>query len=83
MASLIDLVPWCRMHMRPLQLHLLYHFHPSTDPISKEVPVTHLIRNLLRWWLDQDNLLSGVQFPRPSPSLTLTTDASERGWELT
>ena len=80
MASLIDLVPWCRMHMRPLQLHLLYHFHPSMDPISKEVPVTQLIRNLLRWWLDRDNLLSGVQFPRPSPSLTLTTDASERGW---
>ena len=43
MASLIDLVPLCRLHMHPLQLHLLYHYRPCKDPISKIVPVTQLI----------------------------------------
>ena len=80
MASLIDLVPWCRMHMRPLQLHLLYHFRPRKDPISKDIPVTQLIRDQLQWWLTRDNLMSGTTFPRPSPSISVTTDASKMGW---
>ncbi|XP_038046795.1 uncharacterized protein LOC119721003 [Patiria miniata] len=80
MASLVDLVPWCRMHMRPLQLHLLYHFRPRKDPISKMVPVTPLIIDKLRWWLAPNNLLCGVVFPRPSPAAILTTDASTLGW---
>ena len=75
MASLVDIVPWCRMHMRPLQLYLLYHYHPRKDVITKLVPVNDMIR-----WLLRQNLLYGTSFPQPSPSVTLTTDALESGW---
>ncbi len=80
MASLVDLVPWCRMHMRPLQLHLLYHYRPRRDPISTLVPMDSNIRSHLKWWLSHRNLLCGTVFPRPFPSVTLTTDASKSGW---
>ena len=66
--------------MRPIQLHLLYHFRPRQDPISTQIPVTQLIQDQLLWSLSQDNLLCGTTFPRPSPSVVLTTDASELGW---
>ena len=39
MASLVDMVLWCRLRMRPLQMHLLAHYRPKTDPISLLVPV--------------------------------------------
>ena len=66
--------------MRLIQLHLLYHFRPRQDPISTQIPVTQLIQDQLLWSLSQDNLLCGTTFPRPSPSILLTTDASELGW---
>lgn len=80
MASLVDLVPWCRLHMRPLQLHLLFHYRPRRDIITKPVPVSPLIQSHLEWWFHRQNLLCGTTFPRPTPSVTLTTDASQSGW---
>ena len=31
LASLVDVLPDCRLHMRPLQIHLLRHYSPSRD----------------------------------------------------
>ena len=39
-ASFVDLVPNCRMLMRPLQLHFLRYFTPLTDPQDKLVPLS-------------------------------------------
>ena len=66
--------------MRPLQLHLLYHYRPRKDVITKLVPVNVMIQSHLKWWILRQNLLYGMPFPQPSPSVTLTTDASESGW---
>ena len=38
LASLVDVLPDCRLHMRPLQLHLLRHYHPSVDSLTWLVP---------------------------------------------
>ena len=38
LASFVDLVPNCRMLMRPLQLHFLWYFTPLSDPLDKLVP---------------------------------------------
>ena len=46
MASLVDLVPLCRLQMRPLQLHLLSYFRPKSDSFNLQVPVTPFISPL-------------------------------------
>ena len=80
MASLVDIVPWSWMRMRPLQLHLLAHFHPCVHPISLLVPINDLIRPHLMWWLQPANLKAGMVFPRPLPTVSIVTDASNNGW---
>lgn len=80
MASLVDLVPWCRFHMRPIQLHLLYFYIPSRHHIHVLVPMSDVVRRELEWWEDPANLLVGVVFPTPSIQVILTTDASSLGW---
>ena len=80
LASMVDVVPWCRLRMRPLQLHLLAFYQPSRHPISLRVPVLPPVHPHLRWWSQQTNLVAGLRFPRPNPTLTLTTDASNYGW---
>ena len=47
MASLVDLVNYCRLHMRLIQLHLLFHYRPMMHHINKMVPITDLIRDEL------------------------------------
>ena len=66
MASLVDLVPWCRLRMRPLQMHLLAHYRPKTDPISLLVPIDKVIYMYphLWWWLREQNIRCGQSFPR-------------------
>ncbi len=80
MASLVDLVPFCRFHMRAIQIHFLAHFKPSRDPISKQVPLNQFVRDQLRWWAVPANLSKGMVFPSPPVTLVVTTDASTRGW---
>ena len=80
LASLVDVVPNCRLHMRPLQLHLNQHFNPFHDHDSLLVPLPPNIRSLVLLWSSRDRLSEGKPFSPPPPSLTLTTDASRLGW---
>ena len=80
MSSMVDLVPYCRFHMRMLQLHLGIYFRPSVHPDSRLVPMTGPMREELAWWSHIPNLMRGTQFPAPSVEITLTTDASLSGW---
>ena len=80
MASLVDLVPYCRLRMRPLQWHLLAFFRPASRRYDILVPVTQVVLPHLSWWTVRRNLTLGVVFPEPPPDVTLTTDASESGW---
>ncbi len=83
MASLVDVVEFCRLRMRPIQLHLLSFYRPSCHRISHPVPTTPWLLPHLQWWLDSANLAGGRAFRRPQPSLTITTDASLFGWGAT
>ena len=80
LASFVDLVPHCRLLMRPLQLHLLRFFTPSVDPPDRLVPLSPEIRVLCRAWSSPARLLEGKPFAPPPHSLVLTTDASKEGW---
>ena len=81
LASLVDVLPDCWLHMRPLQLHLLRHYSPSRDLLTRLVPIPPPIRlHLVRWsrrgYLSSRNPLRVAQ-----PSIyTVTTDASLLGW---
>ena len=81
LASFVDLIPNCRLLMRPLQLHLLRFFSPVMDPQDKLIPLTPVIKDLCLAWASPERLLQGKSFaPPPSPRLVLTTDASRQGW---
>ena len=80
LASLVDLVPNCRLLMRPLQLHLLRFFTPLSDPPSLLIPLPPVIKSLCLEWASLDRLSMGKPFSPPLPGLTLTTDASRSGW---
>ena len=80
LASFVDLVPNCRLLMRPLQLHLLRFFTPLVDPQDKLVPLSPEIKVLCRAWASPSRLLEGKPFSPPPPSLVITTDASDQGW---
>ena len=80
MASMVDLVPFCRLQMRVIQIHCLAHYRPSRHPISTLIPMSDLVRRELQWWCYRPNLLEGVVFPRPRTSHVVTTDASLTGW---
>jgi len=80
MASMVDLVPLCRLRMRPLQFHLLSFFRPVTRDLSCPVPLTLAVRPHLQWWRTRMNLSEGLPFGRYRQSISVTTDASLTGW---
>ena len=80
MASLVDLVPWCRLFMRPLQLHLLAHFKPKKDSIDLKIPASPMVLQHLAWWSIRSNLTAGSAFKVLKHELVITTDASNLGW---
>ena len=78
LASFVDLVPNCRLLMRPLQLHFLRFVSPLSGSQSKLIPL--VLRN-------QGSVgslgVSGSASRReafPPHSLVLTSDASQFGW---
>ena len=62
LASLVDLVPWCRLYMRPLQLHLL-SFRPSSSDLLLQIPPAPHLESIFQWWCSESNLLLGVSPP--------------------
>ena len=59
LASFVDLVPNCRLLMRPLQLHLLRYFTPLIDSQDKLVPLSPEIKVLCVAWASPSRLLEG------------------------
>ena len=75
-----DLVPNCRLLMRPLQLHLLRYFTPLIDSQDLLVPLSPEFKVLCVAWASPSRLLEGKLFAALPPSLVITTDASGQGW---
>ena len=80
MASFVDILPLCRMRMRPLQAHLLQHYRAWVHPLSQEIPIPSSLHPSLIWWSNPDNFREGMPFPPTLAHFTLTTDASKQGW---
>lgn len=79
-ASLIDLVPLTRCHMRGIQFCLHRQWRPSTDPTTTMIHLDHPALADVDWWLASPNVLSGCLIWPPSADIVLTTDASLSGW---
>jgi hypothetical protein len=80
MASCIELIPNARLFMRPIQLHLLFHWKPSSQILETKVPFSKHLKGLLKWWLNQENLKKGRSITPWNTSITLTSDASKSGY---
>jgi hypothetical protein len=80
MASLVEIVPWCRLRMRVLQLHLARFFTQTSQELDTPVPVQADMHRHLEWWTLKSNLVAGVRFPKATHQVTLVTDASNFGW---
>ena len=59
LASFVDLVPNCRLLMRPLQLHFLWFFTPLSDSQQKPIPLTQEIKDLWAAWASPVRLREG------------------------
>lgn len=79
MTSCIDIVPMARLHMRPIQLYLLYFWRPCSQLLAFLVLVlpTHLEH--LEWWKLRDNCFKGMPLNSEPHSVVLWTDASHWG----
>lgn len=77
MASCIEIVPYARLHMRPVQLHLLAHWSPASRNYLTQIRITpHLVKHL-QWWLLPANMTKGRSLLPWCTTITLTTDASK------
>ncbi|VDI26756.1 Hypothetical predicted protein, partial [Mytilus galloprovincialis] len=80
MASCIELIPNARLFMRPIQLHLLYHWKPVCQNLGIKIPFSKHLKGHLRWWLKIENLVIGRSITPWETSITVTTDASNSGY---
>ena len=80
LAGFVDLVLYCRLLMRPLQLHLLRVFTPLIDSQDLLVPLSSDFKVLCVAWSSPSRLLEGKLFAALPPSLVITTDTSGQGW---
>ena len=78
--SLADLVQLGRLHIRPLQFYLLEHWTPASQDWETHIPILAVLLPHLSWWLQRENVMTGVQLASQVPTQTLYTDASSLGW---
>lgn len=80
LASCIQLIPFTRLHMRPIQIHMLQQWKPSSQIYSKKIPVTPQLTSHLKWWLQTQNISQGKSLVPWETDLSMTTDASLSGF---
>ena len=80
MAASIQVVPFARLRMRPLQLHFLHRWNSLHNLLTDMLVVPFCLADHIRWWTIPSNLNCGMPLsPRPYTHV-VTTDASGRGW---
>ena len=80
LSSLVDVLPDCRLLMRPLRLFFLRNYRPGRDPLSRRVPLPPTIRLLFRGGAAQNSCARATHWGFPQPTIRVTTDASHMGW---
>ena len=80
LASCIELIPNTRLHMRPIQIHLLHFWRPISMDLTVKIPVTQHLKSHLNWWLDSAHISKGRSIAHWETSVTMTTNASMIGY---
>ena len=80
MASVMDILPTTRFHMRTIQMCLLHQWKPKRDHVRTNLWIYQAARSDLAWWGDRRNLERGSSIWPPDPNITVVTDASMSGW---
>ncbi|XP_013930876.1 PREDICTED: uncharacterized protein LOC106556402 [Thamnophis sirtalis] len=78
MISCLSIIPWSRIHSRPLQWLLLPYQRANESSSSRLIPVSAKMCRSLSWWLSPA-LKKGSPF-KELTRLTVTTDASLYSW---
>ena len=68
-----------RLHMRPIQWHLKNNWQVP-ESLEKVIPIPRSLHPHLRWWLQEDNVLTGQPLHPIKHALQIFTDASKEGW---
>jgi hypothetical protein len=76
MASCMELILNARLHMKPVQLHLLSFWNPICKDMTIKIPFTQHLRSHLTWWTNSANMLKGQSLVSPKINITVTTDTS-------
>ena len=68
-----------RLHLRPIQWHLKNNWRvPET--LEKIIPISKSLNPHLKWWLEEDNVVTGQTLHPLAHALQIFTDASKEGW---
>lgn len=68
-------IPYARLPMRPIQLHLLHFWKPSSRVLEYLVPITPHPVEYLKLWLKRANTVKCRSLQSWEATITLTTDA--------
>ena len=78
LMSMQDVTHYGRLILRPVQRHLnLFWYDRFLNPV---IPVSAEARAILRWWLVESNVMTGVSLLQFAPDHLLFTDGSLQGW---
>ena len=68
-----------RLHMRPIQWHLKSNWRvPET--LEKAIPIPKSLHPHLKWWLEENNVITGQPLHPLEHALQIFTNASKEGW---
>ena len=66
-----DLVQLGRLHVRPLQFHLLVNWKPHRDSLVQPIPISHSCRVAIKWWMNPSIYVAGIPLVIPAPDFHL------------
>ena len=68
-----------RLHRRPIQWHLKNNWRVP-ESLEKSIPLPRSLHPHLRWWLVENNVLTGQLLHPARHALQIFTDASKEEW---
>ena len=68
-----------RLHMRPIQWHLKNNWRVP-ESLEKIIPIPKSLHPHLKWWLEEDNVVTGQPLHPLEHALQIFTDSSKEGW---
>ena len=68
-----------RLHMRPIQWHLKNNWRVP-ESLEKIIPIPKSLHPHLKWWLEEDNVVTGQPLHPLDHAVQIFTDASREGW---